>query len=776
MSAWKSSVNGVVCSRGTVHVRVAEHLAPHASCPRRRVSHGLRSSMCSRRTATIAGRVLRGREVAAAGHDVQLARRRAAAAVLRRRVRCHDDVVLPRCDEQRYRARHPSGPAGRSGPGPRTPGRRTPGRRRTAPGAAGRRRRDPVDEARGEPALRRHSPPGPVCRPCAPARRARARPRGPRAVPRWRCRPASAKGPGSSGELQGHGSPERDAGVRRAVRPPSPSDPADVPADGRSEVRRSRTGSVVGAAAAVARAGPSRAPRTGHPAARQRGPTAPRPRCRETARRRAAVPARAAPASRVKARCGLSHRAGPRSCEAGQDRVDEPWGRSEVVPRCAWPPRSASSSSAAASARACIAAASTSSTDRRARPPGTPRRHRQLQEAAQRRPLAVPRAVGPLVDRLSGREVQLGSRAAAPGARRCGRARSGPGCACGAWSTSRRGLATNPSRTSPISGRESSATSEAMTPSASQAPTRASPTRVTGRAVGVPRAVRASAGRARRRRPRATATGSAARSPTRESVPAAPPHWTGRTASASSSCSPASRTPDSHWAALRPKVIGHGVLGERSARHDRLAVPLGQRRQRASGRGEVGSDARQRVAGEQHQGGVEHVLAGQPTVDDAGEADRRRRAARSASTSGHDGVPGRLGVRRASASGRRARRRAASATRVDVLGRRPRRPRPGPAARRPRPAASRATSAASSTLARRAVRHRATAVRGRRSSRPCPGKVRKTVSRSPCRCTSKRRLPSCSRAATSVCAALGGQPGQERVATRRRPVRAGRRG
>ena len=95
-------------------------------------------------------------------------------------------------------------------------------------------------------------------------------------------------------------------------------------------------------------------------------------------------------------------------------------------------------------------------------------------------------------------------------------------------------------------------------------------------------------------------------------VPAAPPNWTGNCTL--SSCRPAAATPWNHCAARSPNVKGsecwvrllptHSVSACCSARAASAAVVrFRSAEQRLNG-----------VAGQQHQGGVQHVLAGQRGV------------------------------------------------------------------------------------------------------------------------------------------------------------------
>ena len=190
-----------------------------------------------------------------------------------------------------------------------------------------------------------------------------------------------------------------------------------------------------------------------------------------------------------------------------------------------------------------------------------------------------------------------------------------------------------------------------MRPQASVQPVAASPSRVTVDRVvchGV-EAVRPSAVASSSDSEVAAPTGSS-RSPASSTVaarvPAAPPTCTGRTSAEVASY--ASRTPVSQPAAFRPNVVG-------TACWVRVRATIGVRRWRSTSSTRsgdllaraVGDHASNGVAGAQHQGGVDDVLAGESAV----QPPRRRRRSGPASASAQHARPGRRpGCRRASAS------------------------------------------------------------------------------------------------------------------------------
>ena len=250
----------------------------------------------------------------------------------------------------------------------------------------------------------------------------------------------------------------------------------------------------------------------------------------------------------------------------------------------------------------------------------------------------------------------------------------------------------------------------------------------------------------------------AASSTAAASVPAAPPSWTGQGQRRRRS-SYASRTPVSQPAALRPNVVGTACWVRVRATIGRRAVLLGQ----AGERGRPGRASSARIAAtasraQQHQRGVDDVLAGQAAVQPRGPRRVASRAARAAARPA--GSPGCRRPPRRSPATRRARRRRARAGRPRPRPvRRPRRP--GRRARPPR----RPTIASSDGRVREAGRRRARrpARTGHAMPRQCRGWVRKTVSPSPCRRMSK----------TQPAAVLGRRPASRGGPLERRPA-AGR--
>ena len=110
------------------------------------------------------------------------------------------------------------------------------------------------------------------------------------------------------------------------------------------------------------------------------------------------------------------------------------------------------------------------------------------------------------------------------------------------------------------------------------------------------------------------------------SVPAAPPNCTGN--SRASSCRPAAATPWNHCAARSPKVYGSECCVRLLPTHSVSACCSARRGERRRGAFQVRQHRIDRVPGQQHQGGVQHVLAGQGGVDgfsgtNAGGVERR---------------------------------------------------------------------------------------------------------------------------------------------------------
>ena len=258
------------------------------------------------------------------------------------------------------------------------------------------------------------------------------------------------------------------------------------------------------------------------------------------------------------------------------------------------------------------------------------------------------------------------------------------------------------------------------------------------------------------------------------SVPAAPPSCTGSATATATASSAASSTPVSQLGRLEPE--GRSGTACWVSVRPAITVPrwrVGERRRaRATCAPSSLGSRPPALAQAQHQGGVEHVLAGQPAVQPAGGARASSPAApRSSATSGITGLPP------ASAAAADA---ASTSARSTAAARSP----PAPAGAIPA-----AASACEPGQPRRDHRARATAasVRGRRRARrrarersvitPSAGEGRGTPSRpspcSRCRTAGRRRR----RARSSVRAAVVRQRGEQRVggqAPRRR--RAGRRG
>lgn len=177
-----------------------------------------------------------------------------------------------------------------------------------------------------------------------------------------------------------------------------------------------------------------------------------------------------------------------------------------------------------------------------------------------------------------------------------------------------------PSESSVISGRESVATSAAIRPHASVQVTRASPTRVTseravchGGATGSPSDPPAWSTTAR------AAVGEPASSTPAARVPAAPPacrtsrprvRSVSSQASATEVIHVASFTPavtgTAYWVSVRPTAGSSRWVVARSASLDQLCPQLG-------------IDSAERVAQQQDQRGVDHVLAGEAAVQPAGD-------------------------------------------------------------------------------------------------------------------------------------------------------------
>ena len=218
-------------------------------------------------------------------------------------------------------------------------------------------------------------------------------------------------------------------GARRPAPPARRPDDVGEVGDGERPGRGRRCGR--------GRAGPSRRPRTGQPSRR----TAALPerldrRCRATGRRRAAAPAAADPASRV--RSGrVSHGRPPRVAGPGKERVDE-------LRRPRRGSRRRLPALAALGEQGVGRLLGARAPSRRDRPPA---RRPARRPATRRSPPAPAAGAAPATRRArrrrdvrrrpARRRGGAARRAGAPAARRCGPAPRAPGCACGASSTSR---------------------------------------------------------------------------------------------------------------------------------------------------------------------------------------------------------------------------------------------------------------------------------------------------------------------------------------------------